>query len=174
MGWREEARVCVEHAPMSKTGKVVRWVAGKGFGFIKPDDGGPDVFVHSREAGMLDEGDQVQFTEKEDRMGARNADGKEPRMEATDVKILKDAKGKKKRGRAPVRDYEYSYEYEEYDEYEYEDDEDSRDDRCDGRRHSSGRRHGDRGRQRGSGRDRRGSARGDRGGRRRRQSARGD
>lgn len=35
------------------TGKVVNWKADKGFGFITPDGGGPDAFLHVSELGSL-------------------------------------------------------------------------------------------------------------------------
>ena len=28
------------------TGKLVRWLDNKGFGFIKPEQGGSDIFIH--------------------------------------------------------------------------------------------------------------------------------
>ena len=45
----------------------------RGFGFIQPDDGGKDVFVHIsavERAGMstLNEGQKINYEEKEDRM----------------------------------------------------------------------------------------------------------
>ena len=59
---------------MSKIGTVKFFNATKGFGFIQPDDGGKDVFVHIsavERAGirMLDEGMKVQFEEEEDSRG---------------------------------------------------------------------------------------------------------
>ena len=49
------------------TGLVKRFDAGKGFGFISPQDGSKDVFVHfsaiqSNDYKTLDEGQQVEFT----------------------------------------------------------------------------------------------------------------
>jgi CspA family cold shock protein len=52
---------------------VVKWFnATKGFGFIQPDDGSKDVFVHIsavERAGLssLNEGDKVSFEEQENR-----------------------------------------------------------------------------------------------------------
>jgi CspA family cold shock protein len=52
----------------SKMTGLVKWFdAGKGFGFISPQDGSKDVFVHfsaiqSNDYKTLDEGQQVEFT----------------------------------------------------------------------------------------------------------------
>src|SRR5438067_13943591 len=40
-----------------QTGKVVRFDEGRGYGFIAPDDGGEDVFVHANE--LTDRGVRV-------------------------------------------------------------------------------------------------------------------
>ena len=59
---------------------TVKWFNGqKGFGFIQPDDGGADVFVHIsavERAGMrsLNEGQKVSFElEKDQRSGKMSA-----------------------------------------------------------------------------------------------------
>ena len=58
---------------------TVKWFnATKGFGFIQPDDGGKDVFVHAsavEAAGMrsLNEGDKISFDIQPDARGAKAA-----------------------------------------------------------------------------------------------------
>ena len=46
-----------------KTGKVKFFNTDKGFGFISPDDGSADLFVHATEVtgGFLNEGDSVEY-----------------------------------------------------------------------------------------------------------------
>jgi CspA family cold shock protein len=60
------------------TGTVKFYNAHKGFGFIQPDDGGKDVFVHAtalERAGIrsLNEGQKVSFDTEEDRRSGKIA-----------------------------------------------------------------------------------------------------
>ena len=58
---------------------TVKWFNGqKGFGFIQPDDGGADVFVHIsavERAGMtsLQEGQKVNFEVERDKRSGKSA-----------------------------------------------------------------------------------------------------
>jgi len=59
---------------MRTTGTVKFFNTSKGFGFIEPDEGGKDVFVHItalEAAGIrsLDEGDKVSFVMEDDQRG---------------------------------------------------------------------------------------------------------
>tara|TARA_B100001094_G_scaffold325191_1_gene379121 strand:+ start:670 stop:864 length:195 start_codon:yes stop_codon:yes gene_type:complete len=53
------------------TGKVKFFNQEKGFGFITPDDGGEDVFVHTTglSGGSINEGDSVEYEIGEGRKG---------------------------------------------------------------------------------------------------------
>jgi CspA family cold shock protein len=53
------------------TGTVKFFNDAKGFGFITPDDGGKDLFVHTSEvsAGPLNENDKVEFEVGEGQKG---------------------------------------------------------------------------------------------------------
>jgi CspA family cold shock protein len=62
------------------TGTVKWFNTAKGFGFIQPDDGGSDVFVHIsavEQAGLraLNEGDAVQFEMEQDRRSGKLSAG---------------------------------------------------------------------------------------------------
>ena len=53
------------------TGTVKFFNASKGFGFITPDDGGKDLFVHitAVEAGQLNDDDKVEYEVGEGQKG---------------------------------------------------------------------------------------------------------
>lgn len=59
---------------MRQTGVVKFFNAQKGYGFITPDDGGKDVFVHVTAVersgmGTLDEGTRISFDTEPDKRG---------------------------------------------------------------------------------------------------------
>jgi cold shock protein len=60
--------------PMAQTGVVKFFNGERGYGFIKPDDGGRDVFVHItavEQAGLksLNEGQHISFDVEPDKKG---------------------------------------------------------------------------------------------------------
>jgi cold shock protein len=62
-------------------GTVKFFNTAKGFGFIEPDDGGKDVFVHATaleaaDIRALKEGDRVSFELEDDRKGRGKQAGK--------------------------------------------------------------------------------------------------
>ncbi len=65
---------------MMETGRLVRWNSSKGFGFIEPDEGGKDVFIHistlKHMARKPIQGDQIAY------IVAQQADGKIKAIEA--------------------------------------------------------------------------------------------
>jgi CspA family cold shock protein len=72
--------MCIRKEFAMSTGTVKWFNATKGFGFIEPDDGGRDVFVHIsavERAGLpgLTEGQKINFeVTKDDRTGKSSAD----------------------------------------------------------------------------------------------------
>lgn len=71
---------------MTKTG-IVKWFnKSKGFGFIKPDDGGQDVFVHYSD--ISGEGDQYKTLLDGQHVEFEEVEGDQGRKKAKDVAVV--------------------------------------------------------------------------------------
>lgn len=87
--------------PNTSRGKLTSWKPDRAFGFIRPDDGGPDVFVHLRDFGRISREPRVGDTIRYQRV----SDGK-GRFRGADVQVegLQRAAGAAPaRGRSPRR-----------------------------------------------------------------------
>jgi CspA family cold shock protein len=72
--WGPAAEQWGGRVPMAQTGVVKFFNGERGYGFIKPDDGGRDVFVHItavEQAGLksLSEGQRISFDVEPDKKG---------------------------------------------------------------------------------------------------------
>ena len=57
-----------------ETGRIKRWFDDRGFGFIRPDAGGSDVFLHAKAlppGTVIGEGDRLSFTIENDPRNGR-------------------------------------------------------------------------------------------------------
>ena len=76
---RAKTRFCtVEKEAIMATGTVKFFNQSRGFGFIAPSDGGPDIFVHAtavERAGLpaLNEGQKINFEVETDRRSGKSA-----------------------------------------------------------------------------------------------------
>ncbi len=98
---------------MATTGTVVRFDRRRGYGFVQPDDGGEDVFVHQNNINM----EGFRFLQVSERVSYELEVG-EKGMKAVGVALLEP------RAPRPNRDDEYG---EEFNDQQPQDDRDDRD-----------------------------------------------